>query len=70
MKEDNLGVLHLVNNHHPQLEAHRHPPHFLRDRIARGEFRVVHVPSTLQHADFLTKPLHKDKVFRAPRLLS
>ena len=31
-----------------------------RGNVANGEFRVVHVWSDLQHADFLTKPLHRE----------
>ena len=30
-----------------------------RGNVVNGEFRVVHVRSDLQHADFLTKPLHR-----------
>ena len=36
------------------------PHHFLRERVANREFEVVHASSALQHADFLTKPLHKE----------
>ena len=32
--------------------------HFIRERLANGEFKVVYMPSEEQHADFLTKPLH------------
>ena len=31
-----------------------------RGNVANGEFRVIHVRSDLQHADFLTKPLHRE----------
>ena len=31
--------------------------HFVRERVEREEFKVVHVRSDLQRADFLTKPL-------------
>ena len=30
-----------------------------RGNVMNGEFRVVHVRSDLQHADFLAKPLHR-----------
>ena len=60
--EDNVGALHLANNpattpNSKHIEI-RH--HFIRERLANGEFRVVHVRSDLQHANFLTKPLHKE----------
>ena len=60
--EDNVGALQLVNNPATTPNSKhidiRH--HFLRERVANGEFRVVHVRSDLQHADFLTKPLHRE----------
>ena len=60
VKEDNIGALHLANNPATTPNSKhidiRH--HFIRERVERGEFRIVHVPSGLQHADFLTKPLH------------
>ena len=34
--------------------------HFIRERVANGEFKVVYVPSEEQHADFLTKSLHQE----------
>ena len=60
--EDNVGALHLANK--PATTSNskhintRH--HFLWARVANGDFRVVHVRSDLQHADFLTKPLHME----------
>ena len=33
--------------------------HFIRERVANGEIKVVYVPSEEQHADFLTKQLHQ-----------
>ena len=66
--EDNVGAVHLAtypattpNSKHIDI---RH--HFLRERVSNGEFQVVHVPSALQHADFLTKPLPVD-AFRRHR---
>lgn len=62
VKEDNQGAIHLAKNpvttpNSKHIDV-RH--HFLRERVANGEFEVVHVASTLQHADFLTKPLHTE----------
>ncbi|CAB1119976.1 unnamed protein product [Ectocarpus sp. CCAP 1310/34] len=62
IKEDNVGALHLANNpattpNSKHIDV-RH--HFIRERVDRGEFKVVYVPSHLQHADFLTKPLPKE----------
>jgi hypothetical protein len=31
--------------------------HFVRDRVAMGEVRVLHVPTTSQFADIFTKGL-------------
>ena len=60
--ENNVGGLYLANNPATTPNSKhidiRH--HFLRERVANGEFRVVHVRSDFQHADFLTKPLHRD----------
>ena len=36
--------------------------HFLRERVALGEFEVVDVSSALQHTDFLMKPLHTEAI--------
>ena len=59
--EDYVGALHLANN--PAITPNsKHVDfrrYFIRERVARKEFKVVYVPSELQHADFLTKPLHK-----------
>ena len=60
--EDNMGALRLANNPRTTPNSKhidiRH--HFIRERVARGEFKIVHVPSHLQHADFLTKPLPRE----------
>ena len=59
VKEDNGGVLILANNPATTPNSKhigiRH--HFIRERIARKEFKAVYGPSELKHADFLTKPL-------------
>ena len=61
--EDNVGAIHLASNPATTPNSKhidiRH--HFIRERVARGGFRVVHVRSDLQRADFLTKPLPKEE---------
>ena len=66
--EDNVSAIHLAcnpattpNSKHIDI---RH--HFIGERVERGEFKVVHVRSDLQRADFLTTPLPK-KSFCAHR---
>ena len=61
VKEDNMGAIHLAKNlattpNSKHIDI-RH--HFIRERVANGEFKVVYVSSEEQHADFLTKPLHQ-----------
>ena len=48
--EDNVGALHLANNPAttPNSKHKEIRHHFLRERVANGEFRVVHVRSDLQ----------------------
>ena len=60
--EDNASAIHLAcnpattpNSKHIDI---RHD--FIRERVERGEFKVVHVRSDLQRADFLAKPLPKE----------
>ena len=62
VKEDNQGAIYLPiklvttpNSKHIDV---RHQ--LLRERVANGEFEVVHVSSALLHADFITKPLHTE----------
>ena len=61
VNEDNMGALHLANNPAttPNSKHIDIRNHFIRERVARKQFRIVHVASALQHADFLTKPVHK-----------
>ena len=66
--EDNASATHLACNpattpNSKHIDIHHH---FIRERVERGEFKVVHVRSDLQRADFLTKPLAKD-IFCAHR---
>ena len=59
VKEDNKGVIYLANNPvtTPNSKHIDVRYHFFRERVANGEFQIVHVLSEEQHADFLTKPL-------------
>ena len=66
--EDNVSPIHLAcnpatttNSKHIDI---RHD--FIRERVERGEFKVVHIRSDLQRADFLTKPPPKE-IFCAHR---
>ena len=61
VKEDNVGVIHLAKNpattpNSKHIDIHHH---FIRERVANSEFKVVYVPSEGQHVDLLTKPLHQ-----------
>ena len=56
-----MGAIHLAKNPATTPNS-KHTDichHFIRERVANGEFKVVYVPSEDQHADFLTKPLHQ-----------
>lgn len=57
-----MGALRMANNPRttPNFEDIDFRYHFIRERVARGEFKIQHVPSYLQHADFLTKPLPRE----------
>ena len=59
VKEDNVGAIHLAKNPATTPNSKhidiRH--HFIRERVATGEFKVVYLPSEEQRADFLTKSL-------------
>ena len=56
-----MGAIHLAKNPATTPNSKhidiRH--HFIRERVANDEFKVVYVPSEEQHADFLTKSLHQ-----------
>ena len=56
-----MGVIHLAKNPAttPNLTHIDIRHHFIRERVANGEFKVVYVPYEEQHADFLTTPLHQ-----------
>ena len=61
-KEDNQGAIHLAKNPVtiPNSKHIDDNLHFLRERIANGEFEVVHVSSALHHADFSHQALHTE----------
>lgn len=56
---DNIGSVYLSSNpvkhqrnKHVELDIH-----FVREKVAIGEVKVLHVPTSLQYADILTKGL-------------
>jgi hypothetical protein len=56
---DNVSVVYFASNpiqhqctKHIQIDLH-----FVRDKVAIGEVRVLHVPMTCQFADIVTKGL-------------
>ena len=57
--EDNEGAVQLANNSITNSKSKhigvRH--HFLRDLVRRKEISIIHVTSSFQHADFLTKAI-------------
>ena len=59
VKEDNKGAIYLANNPvtTPNSKHINVRHHFLRERVANGEFQIVRVPSEEHNADFLTIPL-------------
>ena len=61
LPKNNMGAIHLTRNPATTPNSKhidiRH--HFIRERVAKGETKVVYVPSEKQHVDFLTKPLHQ-----------
>ena len=60
--EDNVSAIYLACNPATTPNSKRIDMrhHFIRERVEREEFKVVHVRSDLQRADFLTKPLPKE----------
>lgn len=69
VSEDNKGAIQLTNNpvttrNSEFIDVHHH---FLRERVANGEFKVIHVPSAQQHTDFSPKHCPRRRfVFTAP----
>jgi hypothetical protein len=56
---DNVSAVYLSTNPvpHQRMKHVEIDLHFVRDRVAVGEVRVLHVPTTSQFADILTKGL-------------
>ncbi|XP_019084178.1 PREDICTED: uncharacterized protein LOC109125877 [Camelina sativa] len=57
---DNVSVVYLSSNP-VQYQRTKHVEidiHFVRERIALGHIRVLHIPSSSQYADIFTKGLH------------
>ena len=61
VREDNEGAISLANNPLSSARSRhidvRH--HFLREKVADGTVRIIHVRTADQHADGMTKPLEK-----------
>jgi hypothetical protein len=58
---DNLGATHLSYNpvNHSRMKHIRIEVHFVRDLVQRGILQAVHVHTTNQLVDMLTKPLSR-----------
>lgn len=56
---DNISSVYMAANpvHHRRTKYIELDIHFVREKVALGHFRILHVPTTLQFADILTKGL-------------
>ena len=56
---DNVSSVYLSTNpvQHQRMKHVEIDLHFVRDRVAIGDVRVLHVPTTSQFADIFTKGL-------------
>ncbi|WVZ66178.1 hypothetical protein U9M48_015440 [Paspalum notatum var. saurae] len=65
---DNVSAVYMAANpvHHKRTKHIELDIHFVRERVALGEFRVLHVPTDQQFADVMTKGL-PTKVFETFR---
>jgi hypothetical protein len=56
----NISAQYISNNHAHQRTKHiKIDLHFIRDKSALGEIKVLHVPSSLHYADIFTKVYHQ-----------
>ena len=56
---DNVSAVYMTSNpvHHRRTKHIEIDIHFVREKVALGEIRVLHVPSSHQYADIMTKGL-------------
>jgi len=56
---DNVSAVYMTANlvHHRRTKHIEIDIHFVREKVALGEVRVLHVPSSHQFADIMTKGL-------------
>jgi len=56
---DNVNAVYMTANsvHHKRTKHIEIDIHFVREKVALGEIRVLHVPSSHQFADIMTKGL-------------
>ena len=56
---DNVSAVYMTANpvHHRRTKHIEIDIHFVREKMALGEVRVLHVPSSHQYADIMTKGL-------------
>jgi hypothetical protein len=57
---DNVSAVYMSTNpvHHRRTKHIELDIHFVREKVALGELRVVHIPTTQKLADVMTKGLH------------
>jgi hypothetical protein len=56
---DNISAVYMMANpvHHRRTKHIELDIHFVREKVALGQLRVLHVPTTQQFADIMTKGL-------------
>jgi hypothetical protein len=56
---DNIGAVYMSSNpiQHQRTKHIEIDLHFVRERVAVGDVRVMHVPTSSQYADIFTKGL-------------